>query len=317
MKKLRNILGCVLLLTLTACHHKDLYMPGGAVSRLEVVFDWRYAPEADAASMALYMYEQDGTAPLRFIFSNPNGGEIKAPMGCHHLIFLNSDNTYWLKMRGNENVETMEVYTGDAGEMSAQNLESASVPRVRGTEDERLATTPGMLWGGRANDVRITPHTGTSTITLYPREVVCHYTVDVLDVENLDGVGGSVIDATLSGMAEGYSYGKETATDVPVTMTFELEANEAQRQLHGEFLTFGECVRTTVPHYLTVYLIMSDGSRWWYSYDVTDQVSTAPDPRHVHIVVRGLPLPEPPSDGEAGLVPNVNDWQTVTIGLQM
>lgn len=303
---------------LTSCRHKDLYMDEAMSSRLEVVFDWRNAPEATPSSMAMYLYDNDGHMPLRYIFDNRYGGEIKAPLGTHHAICVNADNTDWALMRKHENIETFEIYTSDATYTPSQSLETAGLPRSKGTEDERMAQTPGMLWGCRQNDISIAPHEGTQTITLYPAEAICYYTVDIYDVDNLEGVMSSTVDATLSGMAEGYGFGAESATDTPVTMTFKLVSTaKTSDSLHGEFLTFGECPSRTDKHYLTVYMVLADGSKWWQSYDVTDQVSQAPDPKHVHIVIQGLHLPEPPADGATQISANVNEWQSVEINMSM
>ncbi len=286
-------------------------------SRLQVVFDWTNAPDATPESMALYLYDETGSAPLRYIFDNQFGGEIKAPFGTHHAIYMNADNTDWARMRNASNIESLVIYTMDAEDLREQNLETATVPRARGAESERMAATPSMMWGNRTNNLVVAPHTGTQTITLYPQEVACHYIVDVYDVENLDGIMSTSIDATLSGMAEGYCYGTQNSTDTPVTMSFSLDSDVANSSLHGEFLTFGECTNTTAQHFLTIYMILTDGSRWWKSFDVTDQVTNAPDPTHVHIIVRGLPLPEPPSTPGAMIKPNVNEWEEVHIGMQM
>lgn len=303
-------------LMLSSCRHKYLYMEEAMTSRLEVVFDWRNAPEAEPASMAMYLYDSNGQTPLRYIFDNRFGGEIKAPLGMRHAICLNADNTDWAHMRNHESIETLEIFTSDASQMQAQNLDPKSLPRSEGAENERMAETPGMLWGSRENNILVSPHEGTQTITLYPSEAICYYTVDIYDVDNLEGVRSSSIDATLSGMAEGFSFGAESPTNAAVTMNFKL-STEDEGSLHGDFLTFGECPGKAEKHFLTVYMVLTDGSKWWHSFDVTDQVAQAPDPRHVHIIVRGLHLPEPPSEGGADISANVNEWQPVEIHLHM
>ncbi len=306
------------LLSLTSCRHKYLYMEESLTSELEVVFDWRYAPDANPSSMALYLYDNDGKSPMRFIFANRTGGLIKAPFGTCHALYMNGDNTDWAYVRNNEDIEKMEVYTSDAAQLAAQNLSSYSLPRSEEAESERMAVTPGMLWTNRTNNIEIGPHTGKQTITLYPQEAVCHYIVDIYDVDNIDGVRSSDIDATISGMAEGYSLGAQSATDAHVTMTFTLHAERDEDSLHGEFLTFGESPTNSARHMLTVYMVLTDGSKWYHTFDVTDQVSKAPDPRHVHIILRGLPLPEPPAEQPgAGIVPDVNEWQPVYIDMHM
>ena len=320
---LTHILSAMLALlsatALQSCHHKDLYYPEPQLtSRLYVRFEWSKAPQADPESMGAYLFEENGGNPLRFIFDNKDGGEIKAPCGKRHILFLNADNTSWIRMRKTDRLEEMELLTLDAPDLSAQSLNSTAVPRADdASAGERFASTPLMLWGGRSDNYMISPHVGTDTITLSPEELVCHYMVDIYDVENVRGLTYTSIDATLSGMAEGYSLGGSAATDTPVTMPFILSVNKDSASMHSEFLTFGECTNTTAPHNLTVYMLLNDGSRWWHTFDVTSQVTEAPDPRNVHIVLRGLPLPEAPSVPSSSLIPNVNEWQSVNVTLPM
>lgn len=317
MKTSKILIMILAALSFTSCRHKDLYMEAEMSSELQVVFDWRNAQDANPESMALYLYEDDGSNPMRFIFSNKTGGLIRSPFGNHHAICINADNTDWARMRNHESIETLEIYTQDATQIGTRADNASTIPRPEGTENERIAATPGMMWGSRSNNIAITPHEGMQTITMYPQECVCHYIVDVYDVTNLEDVESSAVDATLSGMAEGYNHGKQSGTDNTASFKFDLTGNAAKQNLHGEFLTFGECPNTVAKHYLTLYMVLTDGSKWYHSFDVTDQVSNAPDPTHVHIIVRGLNLPEPPKEGNTELETDVNEWQAVNIGLQM
>lgn len=317
MKTSRILIMLLAALSFSSCRHKDLYMEAEMSSELQVVFDWRNAQDANPESMALYLYEDDGHNPMRFIFSNKTGGLIKSPFGNHHAICMNADNTDWARMRNQEGIETLEIYTQDAEQIGTRADNATTIPRPEGTENERIAATPGMMWGSRTNNIAITPHEGMQTITMYPQECVCHYIVDVYDVSNLENVESSAVDATLSGMAEGYNHGQQTGTDNTASFKFDLSGNAAEENLHGEFLTFGECPNTVAKHYLTLYMVLTDGSKWYHNFDVTDQVTKAPDPTHVHIIVRGLDLPEPPKEGDSELNTDVNDWQSVNIGLQM
>lgn len=314
---IRTIILVSIVISLSSCRHKDLYMEEDMTSELQVVFDWRNATEANPSSMALYLFEEDGHSPMRFIFSDIHGGRIKAPFGLRHAICMNADNTDWARLRNTDNIENMEIYTSDVDDPAEATVRASSVPRPEGTENERMASTPGMLWGSRSNNISITPHSGMQTITLYPQELVCHYIVDVYDVENLEGVQSSNVDATLSGMAEAYSHGQQSSTDTPATMRIALSANSEEESLHGEFLTFGECPVTKVKHWLTLYMVLKDGSKWYHSFDVTDQVSNAPDPTHVHIIVRGIRLPDTPGNGNTELSTEVDEWQDVNINLSM
>ena len=303
-------------LSLMSCRHKDLYDPELHVtSRLQIVFDWSKAPDANPSSMAAYLFEETGDQPMRYIFADKNGGEIKAPCGTRHILFLNADNTDWLRILDGDHIESARLLTQDAPDLSAQGLQAATLPRA--TDSERVAATPGMLWGGRSDNHRIRPHTGMQTITLTPEELVCHYTVDIYDITNVSSLTYSSVDATLSGMAEGYGLGATCATDTPVTMPFELKVDKEASSMHSEFLTFGECSSTQATHLLTVYMLMTDGSRWWHSFDVTSQVTQAPDPRHVHIIIYGLHLPDAPTVPGTSVRPDVNVWKDVNIDIEM
>lgn len=52
---------------------------------------------------------------------------------------------------------------------------------------------------------------------------------------------------------------------------------------------------------------MTDGTKWYYTFDVTQQVDEAPDRRHVHLVIDGLSLPEPIGE-DSGFRPDVDGW---------
>ena len=129
MKHSRLFILTLAALSLTSCRHKDLYMEEEMTSQLQVVFDWRDAPEANPESMALYLYEEDGYRPMRFIFSNKDGGLIKAPFGTRHAICINADNTDWARIRSHENVETLEIYTQDAEANGSRADDAPTVPR--------------------------------------------------------------------------------------------------------------------------------------------------------------------------------------------
>lgn len=321
MKTLRftstSLLLTTLLLGATSCNHKDLCFDHMHQIETDVVFDWQKAPDANPASMAVVMFDRNlQNDPIRYILSGRDGGTIDLPFGQYDAIALNADLNDWAYFRNQPDIESVEIYTHDAERLQAYQLMPEAVPKVRGTEDERMAATPGMAWSTRSDSIILTADDTHKVITMYPEEIVCHYSVEILDVENLENARGEIIDGTISGMAEGYLHGKRCASDDLVTMPFTLAISDDNTELRGQFLTFGECPNNKANHILTIYLFLSDGSKWYYSFDVTDQVRNAPDPRHVNIVVSGLVLPRP-LQSDAGLHPEVNDWQTETVDIKM
>ncbi len=312
-----SLLAMSLLPLLVSCNHKDLCYEHNHHIETDVVFDWKNAPDGNPSSVAAIMFDQEMVKdPVRFIFSGRDGGRVNLPVGKYDVLGLNADLNDWAQFRNQPDIESVEIYTKDATRLEAYNLMPETLPRVRSAEDERMAETPQMAWGARTDNVKITYNDTVKRVTLYPEEIVCHYSVRIIDVVNIENARGEIIDGTLSGMAEGYTYGKKHSTDNVVSHPFTLAIDSDNASLYGKFLTFGECPNNKQPHILTIYLFLSDGSKWYYNFDVTDQVRNAPDPKHVDIVVEGLTLPRP-LQSDAGLHPEVNDWQTETIDIPM
>lgn len=315
MRLISYIIAVVILGSATSCEHKDLCYDHNHMLVVDVVFDWRNASEASPESMVLYLYDREGGDPLRYIFTGRDGGRISVPYGTYDALCMNSDNTDWAFQRNTSDIEAFETYTDDAASLAVYGIETATLPRARGSEGERMAKSPGMLWGDRQDgfELRYTD-TGRKEVKLYPSEQVCHYTVDILDVENIESMDGMTLDGTLSGMAEGFVHGQNCPSGVKVTVPFKLTADNKARSMHAEFLTFGQC-HEAADDMLTVYTYLIDGNKWYYTFNVTDQVHGAADPHHVHIVVRGLSLPKSVAVG--GMQPVVDEWQTVHVDLPM
>ena len=75
-----------LLLIATGCRQKELYDGAPTLaSNVEVVFDWKNAPETQASSMALYLYPE-GHDVLNYSFGNRHGGMIRSYGDLHTAI---------------------------------------------------------------------------------------------------------------------------------------------------------------------------------------------------------------------------------------
>lgn len=303
----------------TGCRHKGLGFEEDTSMLINVVFDWRNAPDADPASMALYLYERDGGAPLRFIFTGRDGGTISVPYGHYDAVAMNADNSDWALTRNTGARETFEIYTDEVTSLSL-------LSRSDDPEKEVLKNAPGMLWTANDGDFQVRPTDREVTMTLYPEEAVCHYTVDVYDVENIESLEETTLFTTCSGLAEGHYPLAKTPTDNHVTVPLILTADMKAGSLHGEFLTFGESPNRYKKNILRIHTFPEssrgaddgDGEQnvEAYDFDVSDQAHQAPDPRHVHIVLRGLPLPKTVVVG-GGLKPQVDEWITENIPLKM
>lgn len=312
---------------MASCQHKELCYDHSHIVDLQVVFDWQKAPDADPASMSLYMHSTSGGEVKRYDFPQRDGGKARISLDTYHALCLNSDNTDWAQFQGTDRHETFEIYTQTADMLSGNGFSTRGLPQAEQAADERIAMAPQMVWSDHCEAFKLAGDGTPQTLTMYPEESVCHYSVQINNVENAEYVQGTVLDATLSGMAEGYLPALEQPTDMPVTFPFEGSLSKENRTITGNFLTFGDCVTAETRHYLTVYMILTDQSKWYSTVDVTDQVHNAADPRNVQIVVDALELPKPipgtggsgdgSGSGGGGFQPEIEDWQTNDVEIIM
>ncbi len=315
MKPLTLLSIGILAAALTGCDHKDLVYDFPDAGNVRVDFDWQNAPEATPESMEAVFFNTSDS-PTRFIFQGRDGGSIHIDYGDYSVIGFNSDHTDALRLRNTESLESIEIYTPDAESLAAQGIEVSSLPASRESASERIAQTPEAVYSDRRDGQHLELTSDEQVVTLYPQEVTCHYSVTVRNVDNIGNLDGATIDATLSGMAEGYYHGKQCAAENPVTMPFTLSENKDKNALYGHFLTFGECSESNFPHSLIVYMVYADGTKSYQTFDVTDQVRNAPDPKNVNIIVSGLKIPRVIDSG-GGFAPRVDDWESTEIDLKM
>ena len=318
MKKIFHTAAMAAVLTAAiSCEHKELCYDHSHTVDVEVVFDWRNASDAAPESMSLYLFPTGGGEALRYEFTDCTGGTIRVPVGSYEALCLNSD-TDNISYRNTECRATFEVTTRTADLLSGLSLLgvlSDGVPRVDGTEDERVILPPDMLWSDRVESIGLTRTDDTPTVTFRPELSVCRYTVEIRNAANLKYVTG--ISGALSSMAESLypGVGCDATCKIGATIPFDAVVSADKSTVSGGLFAFG-CPSARKTHTLTIYAVLSDESKWYYTFDVTDQIHSAPSQRDVHIVLDGLPLPKPIVNG-GGFQPDVDDWHSVNVDIEM
>ena len=298
----------MMLSVMLACEHKELYNGLPYEMDARVVFDWREAPDANPASMSLYLFPVGGGDVLRYDFTDRKGGTFRAPAGSYSVVCLNSD-TENIRYRDARKRETFCVTTQEATWASGY----AFMKNIPEAGAEPVMLPPDMIWSDYLERVELNRES-LRTITLYPKVSVCHYTIEVRNAENLKYVSG--VGGMLSSLASGLFAGRTETTDERVTIPFDGVISDDKTVVTGELLTFGQSHSKHGTHWLTIQTVLSDGSMWEYKYDVTDQVHKAPDSRNVYIRVDGLPVPKPITNG-GGFRPSVDDWKTENRDIEM
>lgn len=311
MKKHILMLLALLSTLLSSCNHKELCYVHPHEVTLRVEFDWTYAPDANPAGMCVFFYHEDaGVAPVRFDFRGITGGTVALIPGKYRVLAYNND-TEAVQLGNTNDFDRHYACTREGNILEPIYGNAMSTPnRSEGTEDERVMITPDMLWGATAVDVVVTG-SESQVITLYPQDLLCHYSYEVRNVKNLKHV--SQMSGAISGMSPQMTLADEGLHTEPVTLPFGAW-RDGETTMRGEFLTFGHHADVAKPHRMAFYMIMDDGAKYSFTkgdnLDVTGQVHSAPDRKHVHIIIDGLDLPTPIENG-SGFKPDIDDWDDI------
>lgn len=311
------------LLALTqGCTLKELNngAPTTIAGKVNVVFDWSKAPDTQAASVVLYLYSDEHDV-MNYWFTNPSGGYITSYAGMHTAVCHSNDDPYVHHLRNQNEHHEIEIYTDDTSVLIGQGISTRGIPRADGTEEEPLRMVPSMIYGAQDREIPLRASDLEQTLTLYPEELVCHYSVEFLNVENLKSADLQ-IDGSISSMAGGFYPGRMSATSEAVSHTFTLTADEQLTTLRSEFLTFGIPEGEKLPHEICLYIALKDRTGGFYTFDVSDQVNNAPDPHNVNIRIYGLKLPDVPEipvlpPGSTGMSVEIDTWDTFYFDLQV
>lgn len=317
---------------LVGCNHKDLCYHHPHSANVRVEFDWINAPEANPEGMSVWFYSKTYGNVQRFDFAGREGGMVELLVGEYEVLCFNND-TEAVLFRGSNAYNQHEAYTreGDILESIYGNGSRSEAPRAEDTENQAVVISPDELWGSGVTNVVITdyglsytcaPYDGaveqetiTSeeyVITLYPEERFCIYTYEIRNIINLEHA--VQMCGTISGMSNSAYIASGDLGRELVIVPF--GANIGQNDVTGRFLTFGHHEENVEPHKFVLYVWMEDGSKWYYTFDVTDQVHSAPNKRRVHIVIDNLELPTPVG-GDEGFDVAVDDWVNENVDIQM
>lgn len=315
-KFLRTAACCsALLAAMTSCDHKDLCYTHPHNSNVTIHFDWSGYPGQRPATMSVYAYPQGGGEAIRYDLDADEGGEITLPLATYDILCVNPAGDY-TRLRGEDAHTTLEAYTREGSPLEhLGRSSSAGAPRAEGAEDEDVFVTPDFLFHDMQRDIAIDNPQGDYSVTFTPEDLLCNYSFEINNVENLKYV--SMTCGTLSGMAPSMLVTTQKLNSTPATVPFPATSDAVSR-ITGRFRTFGHCSDDlTARHILMIYNVLADGSGHYSQVDVTDQVHNATDPKNVHIIVNdGMSLPKP-LDEEGGFHPTVNDWEEVIIPIPL
>ncbi len=310
------------LLLLCGCRHRLFTMPDTGGVEVQVIYDWESTVTELPKQMSLYLFPVDAGGVkrggmMRFDSADPKGHVIAVRPGLYHAICVNSDvrGTY---MRGDD-FEHFLVTTQENRLLLNRllSMPAVSVPRARGTEDEKVMELPDLLYSDRVRSFEVlAPESGTTlhqTLVMRPRKVTTTLRVMIDRIKNSRHL--AKLTGTLTGLATGLHLSGPTATETLATLPFAL-AKEGEGAT-ATVESFGPAGGGgPMRHVLVVYAILDSGESFKGEYDVTDLIRQAPDPLNRTIHIPLLELPTPIYTGKKDPI-QVEQWKEVKVPLPM
>ena len=312
----RGSLLIMLCLLLTGCEYKDLCYDHRHSDKVFVTFDWRKAPQHTATSMTVLFYNIDNPSqqPIRYDYPL-SGGTATLQPGRWRAVTYNN-NTEAIRHRGQQWWTTPEAYTRQSSIEEGTQFTRGVMPQANGAEQEQVILEPDPIWGCVSEEFTLVADGDGYNLVFYPEYRYTTLKVKITNVPNLkytNGVGGSISGVAASRFISTGEMGQQTVTEAfPVRKTDE-------ETLEMSVNIFGHCPESPWnTHLLTIYAILADGSKWYYTIDVTDKIHQAveQDDGTMEIEVSGLPIPKPIVNG-SGFRPTIDTWQGVEIEIGM
>lgn len=313
-------MGVALAALLTGCEQRELCYDHNHAANVRVDFDWFFARNAEVESMTILFYNDDDPSaePIRYDLAGRDGGMVKLQPGKWTAVAYNND-TETILFRGQSSPSTLEAYTRESSVEEGTQIftRGDAMPRAARTEEESVILEPDMLYGALGDPLILRPEDTNTTLTLQPEARVTEVDITIHDVPNLEYAGQ--FGGALSGLAPSVLMASGTLGGGCATEAFTCQViNKTTLQM--KFRIFGHCPEGILnPHLLTIYAILSDGTKWYYTEDITTQLHEASEKEtnhHIEVSLEDLPLPKPIVDG-SGLQPSVDTWQNIEIEVEM
>ena len=314
-----TLITLMMAFVLTSCEYKELCYDHNHWTKELLVFDWTKAPNATPKGMTALIYDvdKDSQEPIRYDMVGKLGGEMQLQPGTYQTLAYNYD-TETILYRGMDRLSTIEAYTRQSSIEEGTRLTRSGMPRA--VAEEYVILEPDTLWGGLSTARYMQSVDSIYRIVVAPEPRFVEVDITIVNVPNMQYTGQ--FGGALTGLAPSVymSTGELGAGCATQAFTCSVEGTST---LHMKFRIFGHCPHRSEgvinSHMLTIYAILADGSKWYYTQDVTEQMHDAghnPDSEHIFIEIDGLPVPKPIVNG-SGFQPTIDTWQGVNIDVGM
>lgn len=287
----------VLLFIVASCQ-KDLCYDHSHVNRVEVVFHWDKADSKLVNSMDITMMSLENVT-MNHHLNNLSGGKVESPSSLIRAFCYNADsdiNRFFLSSWEGAMVTTNET------DLISRSLYGGSleyVPRGGG-QDETVRNQPTVLLADTCGLFNVKDR----ILTFHPQDVLLYIDVVATGVNNIGEV--EVASAAISGMSSSMSMSYLDPSDDACTLPFDMEAKGDS--IKGDVMSFGHCPSSLRSHILTLYILLKNGAKVYYKYDVSSVLHKAYNNKHIRINIDGLKIPNTKTEG---FDPSIDTWYEI------
>lgn len=302
-RQIRHLSALILsVFCFAGCSQRELCDDHSHITSVQIEFDWSDAPDATPQTMVVYFFPTDNSQYTRVELTSDGSASpaafnttVEIPSGTYRVVCHNGDT------ENNEEqgilFNSYHLTTYDVSLLDPIKRE-IDAPRPDDTEDQSVRAQASTLYSYTVSEPVVLKPNVDKTIVLKPRRrsVVINVTID--NIENL--TPGVEFCGVISGLAESWY----PSTDMPGgrdAIVPLLLVPDGESSLHGSMEVFGDIVPHDILHMFRLYT----SQKYYYDFDVTDQLHSAPDPYNVNITLSGIKLPE---TGD-GMDVSVGDWE--------
>lgn len=313
---------CLLCLLSVACEYKELCYDHGHWVKVRVDYNWSDVPRPKPMTVLFYDQLAPSREAIRYDLANTAGDSVRLDPSTYQAVVYNYD-TETILLRSADQLSTLEAYTRESSIEEGTEFPTtrSRMPRGIGTEEEPVILEPDTLYSAASSIFELVLNDTTKHVLFQPQERVVHVNITLHNVPNIkytQQFGGS-----LSGLAPSVFLSSGVLGEGAATQAFPCKVvNDSTLQMN--FRIFGHCPHfdddgTYNGHILMVYAILGDGSKWYYTEDVTTQMhdrTKNPLGSDIQIDLEGLPVPKPIVNG-SGFQPTIDGWQGIEIDVGM
>lgn len=276
---------------ITSCEHKPLYVLDDSPRSVHVVYDWKNLLPGESMPDGMTLVFSSEKDVNRFDLIPDPDYELTTQLtpGNYSVVTWSND------------VTSLDVTPG------------SDFDDIIITQTDPTVDVPNVYYSFQDETVGLLDDETVQQIVVTPERINCIYNVRVLGTDAVPGIVSW--KSSLSGLTDAVylKSGESAPSATPQKFFFYLDSEKDNVRSH-KVSTLGKY--PSMPNVLILYLSNQGGEEIYYKFDVTDQITSAPDKKNVTIMVdlRGA-KPADPGDifdgGDGSMTPSVDSFDDV------